>query len=155
MAMLKTASLSSSFMVKRYILRRTTRNRRSKSLRSIACPRYRSVLDINRYRNASANQRIIRPRSDRTAVHRGPGKAYAMRQKPCGSHETNKAERPSTSVAGLWGKGKPWANAEIAARTIRLCSETRGSKSVLRCRRHTRRRGPRAHAIPWQMRLLR
>ena len=138
-----------------HIVRRTTRNRRSKSRRSIACPRYRSVLDINRYRNPSANQRIIRPRSERTAVHRGLGKAYAMRVKPCGSHETHKAERPSTSVAGLWGKGKPWANAETAARTIRPCSETRGSKSVLRCRRHTRRRGPRAHAIPWQMRLLR
>ena len=57
----------------RYIRRCTTRSRRSKSFRSIACPRYRSVLDINRYRNAAVSQRIIQPHSDRRPVYRAPG----------------------------------------------------------------------------------
>jgi hypothetical protein len=133
----------------------TARNRRSKSLRSRASPRYRSVRDINRYRNASASQRIIRLRSDRGTVYGVPGRAYATRLKPCGDHGAHRAERPSTSLAGLREKANLLrANGEIAAGRIRPYSRTQGSRSVLRCTRHTRCRGPRARAIPWQKPLL-
>ena len=137
-----------------YIRRRTTRNRRSKSLRSIACPRYRSVLDINRYRKAAASQRIIQLHSDRGPAHRVHGRAYATCLKTCGSPVAQGAERPSPSLAGLWRKAKPWGLLEkIGVEMIRQCSKTRRSRSVLKCRRYTRCREPRADAIPWQKRL--
>ena len=63
-------------------LRRTTLNRRSKSFRSIACPRYRSVLDIKRYRNASPSHRITQKHSGR--VYRVPGRIHTRRLKLCG-----------------------------------------------------------------------
>jgi hypothetical protein len=76
------------------IRRRTTCNRRSKSLRSIACPRYRSVLDINRCRKAVASQRIIQLHSDRGTIYRVPGRAYA----PRGGYWAHRAERSSSSL---------------------------------------------------------
>src|SRR5215831_6466791 len=54
---------------------------------------------------------------------------------------------------GLWGKAVG-TSGEIVAGMIRPYSRTRGSRSVLRCRHHTRCRGSRAHAIPWQKPLL-
>src|SRR5271170_842918 len=62
---------------------------------------------------------------------------------PYGSPEVSEADG---EVVGNRG--------EIVAGMIRRYSKTPGLRSVLRCRRHNRCRGPRAHASPWQKPLL-
>jgi len=61
---------------------------------------------------------------------------------------------PIAMVGGTLEKSEAvGTTGEIGVEMIRQCSKTRRSRSVLKCRRYTRCREPRADAIPWQKRL--
>ena len=91
---------------------------------------------------------------DRGPVNGAPRRAYAPRLKPRGAIRRVEPNDHRHRCATLGKSGPVGTSGEIVAGMIRPYSKTPELRSVLRCRRHTRCRGPRADAIPWQKPLL-